>query len=665
MYGVDFRTGARRRRALVARPPSGWRLLATVLFGSILLAGLVPGVARATAPVVTTDTGSASFVAGDNTSSTPVVVDAGLTVTGSGLTSGTVSITNFRFEDRLAFENDGSTMGNVAAAYNSATGVLTLTAAGGVTPVQFQAALRAVTYTDIAVTPDTTTRALSFAVTDGSGTSTPATRTVTVADTNQTPIVTATGSTTNYSLVGGGSAVTIDSGVTVGDLDNATQSSATVSITSGFQSGDMLAFANTSAALYGNIADSDSSNTGNVLILTSSGTPATNAQWANALSAVAFSAVAVGNRTISFVTNDGTTDSAAATDTVHVTAAPGAPTGVSATAGDGEATVSWSAPSSDGGAPITSYTVTASPGGATASGTASPIAVTGLSDGTSYTFTVVATNSVGTSGSSTASTAVTPAAPPGAPTGVSAVAGDGQATVSFTAPSSNGSAITSYRVTASPGGATATASAGPITVTGLTNGTAYTFTVTATNGVGTGSASAASNTVTPAPAASPSPVPTPTPAPAPAPAPDTGAPSPPAGLAGSFTGGVLRLSWQVASDNVGVDHYELYLDNAPLERIAGSQTQASIRTFEPTGSSVYTVRAFDAAGNQSAVITSVTIVRTKRPKDGPRRIPRWSWQLLAWQQHDRHGARPKTPAKLPAWYSAWKTWREHPFQLTA
>jgi hypothetical protein len=125
------------------------------------------------------------------------------------------------------------------------------------------------------------------------------------------------------------------------------------------------------------------------------------------------------------------------------------------------------------------------------------------------------------------------------------------------------------------------------------------------------------------------------------------------------------LSWQVASDNVGVDHYELYLDNTPLERIAGSQTQASIRTFEPTGSSVYTVRAFDAAGNESAVITSVTIVRTKRPQDLPRRIPRWGWQLLAWQQHDRHGARPKTPARLPVWYRAWMIWREHPFQLTA
>jgi hypothetical protein len=88
---------------------------------------------------------------------------------------------------------------------------------------------------------------------------------------------------------------------------------------------------------------------------------------------------------------------------------------------------------------------------------------------------------------------------PGAPTIGSATAGNAQATVSFTPPASNGgSPITSYTVTASPGGRTASGTASPLTVTGLTNGTAYTFAVTATNAVGTGAASAASNSVTPA-----------------------------------------------------------------------------------------------------------------------------------------------------------------------
>jgi hypothetical protein len=73
------------------------------------------------------------------------------------------------------------------------------------------------------------------------------------------------------------------------------------------------------------------------------------------------------------------------------------------------------------------------------------------------------------------------------------------AAISFTAPNDNGAMITGYTVTAMPGGATATGTASPITFTGLTAGTSYTFTVTATNSAGTGMASAASNAVVPTP----------------------------------------------------------------------------------------------------------------------------------------------------------------------
>jgi len=89
-------------------------------------------------------------------------------------------------------------------------------------------------------------------------------------------------------------------------------------------------------------------------------------------------------------------------------AVPGAPRSVSATAGNASAKVSFSAPTSNGGAPITSYTVTASPGGKTAKGAGSPLTVTGLTNNTAYTFTVKATNSAGTSPASAASKAVTP-----------------------------------------------------------------------------------------------------------------------------------------------------------------------------------------------------------------------------------------------------------------
>jgi hypothetical protein len=109
-------------------------------------------------------------------------------------------------------------------------------------------------------------------------------------------------------------------------------------------------------------------------------------------------------------------DTATSTGSVYVYAGSStvasAPLGVTATAGDTQATVSWSPPASDGGAEISQYTVTGSPGGATASTTATTTIITGLTNGTSYTFTVRATNAEGPSGPSAPSNAVTPFAPP-------------------------------------------------------------------------------------------------------------------------------------------------------------------------------------------------------------------------------------------------------------
>ena len=126
--------------------------------------------------------------------------------------------------------------------------------------------------------------------------------------------------------------------------------------------------------------------------------------------------------------------------------------------------------------------------------------VAGLTSGDSYTFTVTATNGIGTGPASSASNPVTPMTLPGVPRSVSATRGDASATVSWTAPSSNGgSAITRYIVIASgsDGQACATAGTTSCTLTSLDNGTAYTFTVTAANMFGMGPASGASNQITP------------------------------------------------------------------------------------------------------------------------------------------------------------------------
>ena len=127
------------------------------------------------------------------------------------------------------------------------------------------------------------------------------------------------------------------------------------------------------------------------------------------------------------------------------------PTGVSATRGDGQATVSFTAGAANGSA-ITGHTVIAQPGGAETSCPASPCVVSGLTNGTPYTFRVVTTNDVGDSAPSEASDAVTPAAPPGAPGNLVLTSQDGAALLSFDAADTDPSApVTEYEVSLDDG----------------------------------------------------------------------------------------------------------------------------------------------------------------------------------------------------------------------
>ena len=202
----------------------------------------------------------------------------------------------------------------------------------------------------------------------------------------------------------------------------------------------------------------------------------------------------------------GTGAASAASNSVVPATVPTAPTIGTATPGNAAVSVAFSPPVSNGGSAITGYTATcvSSNGGASgsASGAASPVVVGSLTNGKSYTCSVVATNSVGSGGASAATSAVI-AGTPLAPTGVSATAGAGQATVSWVAPTvTNGAPVTGYVVTAFVGFApvatqTFNSTATSQVMTGLTTGTTYRFRVAAVNSRGTGVLSATSNAVVP------------------------------------------------------------------------------------------------------------------------------------------------------------------------
>ena len=168
---------------------------------------------------------------------------------------------------------------------------------------------------------------------------------------------------------------------------------------------------------------------------------------------------------------------------------PGAPTDLTGVPSNAAVTLTWSAPSSTGGSPITGYSVTASPGAETCNtNTALTCTVTGLINATPYTFRVIAINTVGTSPPSSPSAPLSPTDGPGAPTEVSAVASSAgtSALITWVAPGDNGSPITSYQVSVSPGNETcSTTTATSCSVAGLSDNGAYAVSVTAVNANGT------------------------------------------------------------------------------------------------------------------------------------------------------------------------------------
>ena len=212
--------------------------------------------------------------------------------------------------------------------------------------------------------------------------------------------------------------------------------------------------------------------------------------------------------------------------------APSSPTNIVVTIGNGEASVSFGPPLSDGGSPITSYTITATPIIPGAKGdetnktfklkssctpqTANTIQITvqticqflnscgtfiipGMCNGVNYKIAVAANNAAGSSAPPTTPPTVTPTnTVPGSPVITGVTAGNTSAVVSFNAPTITGSSpIIGYIVVSNPGNIAITAENSPITVNELTNGTAYNFSVYAVNSQGRSAGSTSSQTVTP------------------------------------------------------------------------------------------------------------------------------------------------------------------------
>jgi hypothetical protein len=184
--------------------------------------------------------------------------------------------------------------------------------------------------------------------------------------------------------------------------------------------------------------------------------------------------------------------------TVSTAASATAPAISGITAGNGTLSVAFTAGES-GGKTITNYEYSTDNGSTftavSPASTESPILISGLSNGTTYTVQIRALNSDATTGSASAGVSATPRTTPGAPTSLTVTAGNTQLTANFTAPGNNGgSAITNYEYSTN-GGSSFTAvnpasTSTSIVITGLANGTPYNVQVRAVNAAGSGTATA-------------------------------------------------------------------------------------------------------------------------------------------------------------------------------
>src|SRR5437016_1683121 len=228
------------------------------------------------------------------------------------------------------------------------------------------------------------------------------------------------------------------------------------------------------------------------------------------------------------------------------TAIPSAPQNLQATAGTGNVTLSWQAPSSNGGSPITGYKIYRSSSSGTEGllitiGNLTSYTNTGLASGHTYFYKVAAVNGIGTSSLSNEASATTLTIP-SAPQNLQATAGIGNVTLSWQAPSSNGGLpITDYKIyrsssSGTEGILTRIENLSSYTNTGLARSHTYSYTTPRASDLGTSSLSneASATTLT--------------------------IPTAPQNLQAAGGIGNVTLSWQAPSSNGGspITGYKIY-----------------------------------------------------------------------------------------------------------
>jgi predicted phage tail protein len=286
---------------------------------------------------------------------------------------------------------------------------------------------------------------------------------------------------------------------------------------------------------------------------------------------------------------------------------PTAPQGATAARGDRQVSLSWQPPSSNGGSAIGGYRVYrgTTPGGeilVATIGNVTSYTNAGLTNGVRYYFTIAAVNGAGEGPASNEASA-TPATTPTAPAGVTATAGNGQVSLAWQVPSSNGGdAVFGYRVYlgTAPGAESpiASVSTPSYTATGLTNATRYYFKVSALNTVGEGSLSSEVSAL------------------------PVGPPSPPQAPGATVAWARVTLTWQAPATNGGstITSYRVSRGTSAgsetaIATVAGSVTTYADDAVAPGTTYFYTIAAVNGVGTSAA--SSEVVATTLRDTTPP------------------------------------------------